>query len=158
MITCSLSNEDATEALARRLAAVARPGDQLALIGALGMGKTAFARAFIRHLTHPDEEVPSPTFTLVQSYDTACGPLWHCDLYRLAHPDDVLELGLDEVAAGGILLIEWPERAGSYLGPKRLDLMLAPGPTAEARVAILTPHGGSDWLVRFTAADSGPQR
>jgi tRNA threonylcarbamoyl adenosine modification protein YjeE len=97
------------------LARIALPGDCLALSGDLGAGKTSFARAFIRTLAGDAElDVPSPTFTLVQSYATGL-PVAHFDLYRIADPDEVAELGLDEALESGIALIEWPERAGTAL-------------------------------------------
>ncbi|HEY2541330.1 MAG TPA: tRNA (adenosine(37)-N6)-threonylcarbamoyltransferase complex ATPase subunit type 1 TsaE, partial [Stellaceae bacterium] len=93
IIAVNLSNEAATAALAARLAAIARPGDVIALRGELGAGKTAFARAFIRARNSADEEVPSPTFTLVQNYEAAGGAIWHFDLYRLTAADEIWELG-----------------------------------------------------------------
>jgi tRNA threonylcarbamoyladenosine biosynthesis protein TsaE len=146
-----LPDPAATDRLGRRLAAVARPRDLIALGGTLGMGKTAFARAFIRHLGHPEEEVPSPTFTLVQGYDTGAGTIWHFDLYRLGRPDDVWELGFEDALADGILLIEWPERLGPFLPARRLDLTLAAGATPESRHARLEACGGSDLLDRLAA-------
>ncbi len=115
------------------------------------MGKTEFARAFIRRLAGADEEVPSPTFTLVQSYETPAGTIWHFDLYRLTRPEDVWELGFEDALADGIILIEWPERLGSALPARRLDLTLRPGASAEARHALLDAVGGSDLLDRLVA-------
>lgn len=87
------------------------------LNGDLGAGKTTLARALIRALTgNPGQDVPSPTYTLLQTYDTPHGPVWHFDLYRLRHPDEVVELGWDEIAGTFVTLIEWPERLG-YLRP-----------------------------------------
>lgn len=136
-----LPDEAATEALARRLAAVVRPGDVFALWGGLGAGKTAFARAFIRAAGDPAEEVPSPTFTLVQSYALPAGAAWHFDLYRLASPDEVWELGIEDAFAEGIVLIEWPDRLGALLPPDRLDIHLDPGATEGARHVRLIGHG-----------------
>jgi tRNA threonylcarbamoyladenosine biosynthesis protein TsaE len=141
----------ATHALARGLAAVSRPGDVLALTGALGLGKTEFARAFIRTLSGADEEVPSPTFTLVQLYEGTAGMIWHFDLYRLARPEDVWELGFEDALAGGLLLIEWPERLGPLLPRRRLDLTLLPSDKAGARRAILMAAGGCDLFQRWAA-------
>lgn len=107
-----LPNEDATTKLARQIAPVLQPGDALLLEGPIGAGKTAFARAIIRALLGPAEDVPSPTFTLVQTYDAAVAEIWHCDLYRLTHPDEVMELGLDQALTDAICLIEWPDRLG----------------------------------------------
>ena len=114
-IALALADKSATEALAARLAAAARSRDVFALRGDLGTGKTVFARAFIRARTRRDEEVPSPTFTLVQTYEPA--PLtepaiWHYDLFRLQNADDALELDIEEAFCGAISLIEWPERLG----------------------------------------------
>lgn len=135
----TLDNLAATEALAARLAALARPGDALLLEGPLGAGKSALARAFLRAAAaDPALEVPSPTFTLVQSYDLPGGTAaHHFDLYRLAGPDGLLELGWDEARAG-IVLVEWPERLGRLAPPGALRVALAPGPAEESRRARLS--------------------
>ena len=143
-LVLDLADEDATRRLGARLAACARPGDVVALAGALGTGKTTLARAFIRALMGPDEEVPSPTFTLVQTYDAPVAPVWHFDLYRLDRPDDAVELGLDDALADGISLIEWPERLGRLLPGRRLDLTLAEGSGNDARRATLVSHAQWD--------------
>ncbi|QQM30299.1 tRNA (adenosine(37)-N6)-threonylcarbamoyltransferase complex ATPase subunit type 1 TsaE [Martelella lutilitoris] len=117
-----LADEDATVALARALAPLLQTGDCLALSGDLGMGKSTFARALIRaRMEEPELEVPSPTFTLVQFYDGA-PPLYHFDLYRLADPDELIELGFDEALEDGISLIEWPERGEGMLPEDALTL------------------------------------
>ncbi len=153
----ALENLAATERLAARLARAAERGDVIALSGPLGAGKTAFARGFVAALCaaegRPPEEVPSPTFTLVQSYGFARGPLYHFDLYRIADPDEAWELGLDEALAEGITLIEWPEKLAARLPADRLDLALAPGATPEARVATLTPHGARGARLARAARD-----
>ena len=142
MLTIDLADEDATAALAAQLAAVARPGDVIALQGDLGVGKTSFARAFIR-ARGGDEVVPSPTFTLVQTYDLPGGTIWHFDLYRLKSAEEAWELGIEEAFDAGISLIEWPERLGVLLPRERLlvalDFMERPG----ARRATLS--GGDEW-------------
>ena len=138
-----LSDEAATAALARRIAAAVEPGDLIALRGPLGIGKSVFARAFIRSLAGADEEVPSPTFTLVQSYDTPRGTIWHFDLYRLDDPADLQELGFDDAGRYLAVLVEWPERAGNLLPARRLDLTLAEGDTAQSRIADLAAVGGT---------------
>ena len=144
--TLHLPDEEATAALAHRLAGALTPGDMVALRGDLGAGKTALSRALIRAVTDPDAEVPSPTFTLVQTYDTDIGPLWHFDLYRLSGPDEVTELGWDEARAEAIALVEWPDRLGPLMPADRLDLTLTlAGPTA--RHAELTGHGS--WAERL---------
>lgn len=136
-----LPDEAATEALARRLAGVVRLGDVIALWGGLGAGKTAFARAFIRASGDPAEDVPSPTFTLVQTYTLAVGACWHFDLYRLQSPDEVWELGIEDALGQGVVLIEWPERLGALLPADRLDVRLESGAAANSRRVRLTAHG-----------------
>jgi tRNA threonylcarbamoyladenosine biosynthesis protein TsaE len=109
-----LPNLAATEALAGAVAALARPADVILLEGALGTGKTTFARAFLRAATgDPALEVPSPTFTLVQSYDTPIGTVHHFDLWRLDSPEGLAELGWEQ-AGDGIVLVEWPDRLGVW--------------------------------------------
>lgn len=112
----SLTDEAATEQLGAGLAARLKPGDVVGLKGDLGAGKTTLARAIIRAaMNDPDLIVPSPTFTLVETYDTPLGPYWHFDLYRLETPEQVYELGWEEALAEGIVLVEWPERLGALL-------------------------------------------
>lgn len=118
----TLRDADATAALARRMADVLRPGDCLLLEGQIGAGKTHFARALIQSVQSPPEDVPSPTFTLVQVYDTQIGEIWHCDLYRLTQPDELAELGLQEAFETAICLIEWPDRLADMTPPDALHL------------------------------------
>jgi tRNA threonylcarbamoyladenosine biosynthesis protein TsaE len=146
-LTLGLPDLAATEALGRRLAALARTGDIFALAGSLGSGKTALARAFVRALTSDSEEVPSPTFTLLQSYDSGRGPLFHFDLYRLDHPDQAVELGLDDAFTDGISLIEWPERLGALLPGRHLRIALSAGAGESGRIATL--QGGESWTQRW---------
>ncbi len=118
-------DEAGLERLAALIAMDLRPGDVIALGGDLGAGKTTFARAAIRAaIGDPEAEVPSPTFSLVQIYETPRGMITHCDLYRIDGEDGAAELGLEEAQARGALLIEWPERAPSMLGEDRLDITL----------------------------------
>ncbi|MCB1532681.1 MAG: tRNA (adenosine(37)-N6)-threonylcarbamoyltransferase complex ATPase subunit type 1 TsaE [Alphaproteobacteria bacterium] len=115
--------QEAAQALAKKIKA----GDVLALHGDLGMGKSVFARALIRALIEkPDEEVPSPTFTLVQTYDSAQGPLYHFDCYRIEDPEEIYELGWEEALESGIIILEWPSRIAGILPTRRLDITLAP--------------------------------
>ena len=119
-----LPTEADTTLLGRAFADILQPGDCVLLEGAIGAGKSHLARALIRARLGEAEEVPSPTFTLVQTYRGA-PEIWHADLYRLGHPDEVLELGLEEAYETAICLIEWPERLGHLpANPIRLRLDL----------------------------------
>jgi len=139
-LTIALPDAAATARLGAALARILRPGDALCLSGPLGAGKTELARGLIRALAGPEEEVPSPTFTLVQLYDTPGLPLAHFDLYRLEKPGEADELGLEEALIDGAAVIEWPQRLGEDAQPKdRLSLELKQ--EGEGRVAVLTPHG-----------------
>jgi len=131
-----LPDLSATESLAARAAALARPGDALLLEGPLGAGKSAFCRAFLRAASgDPELEVPSPSFTLVQGYDLPQGPAHHFDLYRLSGPEELEELGWEE-AREGIVLVEWPDRLGWLMPPDALRIVLRP--EGEARHASLS--------------------
>ncbi len=141
-----LPDARATAALARRVAAHAKPGDVIALKGELGSGKTFFARAFIG-----EEDVPSPTFTLVQIYDRPKGRIWHFDLYRLDAPDQAIELGIEEAFAGGISLIEWPERLGHLIPAERLEIRLVFADAPEAREAVIAGTGRWEPLIESIA-------
>lgn len=136
----------AMQALGARIAAALRVGDVVALSGGLGTGKTTLARSILAALGH-DGEVPSPSFTIVETYDPpGVGlPIVHADFYRLKHPDEAFELGLDDYRSGAALIAEWPEQAGGFAHePGCLSIMLE---TAEmGRVAIA--EAGADWLGR----------
>lgn len=139
-----LSDESATSRLAEFLAPSLMRGDVVTLSGGLGAGKTAFARALLRGLTGDAAlEVPSPTFTLLQTYDAPNFPVAHFDLYRLGGPDELTELGFEQEIADSLTLIEWPDRAGRNLPADGLDIALrmAPGAEASARLVTLTGHG-----------------
>ena len=126
-LTLLLPAEADTDRLGRALAGLLGPGDAVLLHGPVGAGKTHLARALIRaRLGDARAEVPSPTFTLVQVYDTPGAEVWHADLYRLAHPDEVTELGLEAAFAGAVTLVEWPDRLGAARPPEALELHLAP--------------------------------
>ena len=121
-----LPDEAATERLGAALAKRLRPRDVVALQGGLGVGKTTLARAILRAASgDPALIVPSPTFTLVEIYDTPMGVFWHFDLYRLEEPEQVFELGWEEARADGMALVEWAERLGALLPPERLMVTLA---------------------------------
>lgn len=137
-ITLTLPDLEATGRLAGRLAPLLRPGDAVLLEGPLGAGKSAFARALLRALAgDPALEVPSPSFTLVQTYELPSGlEVHHFDLYRLSGPADLTELGWDE-ARCGVVLVEWPERLGHLRPEGALVLTLAQGRTEDERIATL---------------------
>ncbi len=136
-----LPDLQATERLAARVAALVRPGDAILLEGPLGAGKTAFARAFLRALANdPALEVPSPSFTLVQEYDTARGTVSHYDLWRLDGPAALSELGWDD-AREGIVLVEWPDRLGGLRPVEALVLSMRLG-AGDARHASLSGWNG----------------
>lgn len=121
-----LPDEAATERLGATLASRLRPRDVVALQGGLGVGKTTLARAILRAASgDPALIVPSPTFTLVEIYDTPMGVFWHFDLYRLEEPEQVFELGWEEARADGMALVEWAERLGTLLPRERLTVTLA---------------------------------
>ncbi|HEV7353517.1 MAG TPA: tRNA (adenosine(37)-N6)-threonylcarbamoyltransferase complex ATPase subunit type 1 TsaE [Brevundimonas sp.] len=147
-MTIALPDAAATEALGRALAPHLAAGEAVLLYGPLGAGKSTLARALIRALTTPDEEVPSPTFTLVQYYDAA-PPLAHFDLYRLDRPEEVREIGLVEALDDGAVLVEWPERLGEdldrWVGPDRLTITLAP--EGDGRTA--TVSGAGSWEMKL---------
>lgn len=140
-VTLILPDEAATAALGARLAALARPGDVILLSGPIGAGKSHLARAFIRARLGRHEEVPSPTFTLIQTYGPPEDEIFHADLYRLTHPDEVWELGLDEAFTRAICLVEWPDRLGAHLPPGALRLELSAA--GEGRLATLTGGRGA---------------
>lgn len=120
----------------------------IALQGDLGVGKTVFARAFIRALCGQLTEVPSPTFTLVQSYDSSGGEsLYHFDLYRLEDPEEALELNIDDAFADGISLIEWPQRLGDLLPRDHLQVTLRYGESEKQRQCVIT--GPGNWAERL---------
>jgi tRNA threonylcarbamoyladenosine biosynthesis protein TsaE len=137
-----LPDEPATSALAARLARVARPGDALLLTGPLGAGKTALARAFIRALAADERlEIPSPTFTLVQSYETPVATVHHYDLWRLKDARALEELGWDE-AQTGIVLVEWPDRLGPLTPAQALRLTISLTPAGRE----IKLEGEQRWL------------
>ena len=147
LVTISLKNSTATEALGARIAAQLRRGDVVCLFGALGAGKTTLARGLIRALAGEDVETPSPTYTLVQTYETPDFELWHADLYRLDSPQESLELGLEDAFISGACVIEWPERLGERLPPDRLEVSFQDA-EGDGRTAELVGRGA--WRERIS--------
>ena len=147
-----LDGPEATAALGARIAAVLRPGDLVALSGPLGAGKSVLARGLVRALTSPDEDVPSPTFTLIQLYDGPNFPVAHLDLYRLRRPQEAWELGLEDALADGAAVVEWPERLEGALPADRLAVTLATEPDAGAGAAaarrLARLEGFGSWTSR----------
>jgi tRNA threonylcarbamoyladenosine biosynthesis protein TsaE len=150
-IDVTAHDEADTARIAGIVARAALPGDVIALSGDLGSGKTAFARGFIRALTVSVEEVPSPTFTLVQTYSVGDRTIYHFDFYRIEDPEEAWEIGIEEAFADGIALIEWPERLGRLLPDDRLDIRLAPSPGGAATVRLISLTAGSSWSRRLNA-------
>lgn len=135
----------AMEGFGARIAARLEPGDVVALSGGLGAGKTTLARAIIAALGH-DGEVPSPTFTIVETYDHLRVPLAHADFYRLEHPSEAEEIGLDDYREGAALLAEWPDHAGGF-DHEPTCLAIALETVGEGRQAIVKP--GKAWQSRI---------
>lgn len=134
-----------------------RPGDVYCLAGPLGAGKTAFARAAIDAALRAEgrpEDIPSPTFTLVQTYEAAC-PIWHADLYRLTDPEEALELGLDEAFETAAVFIEWPERLGPFLPGRRAELIFSYAEGGAAR-AVEIRFRGPGWDHARRALEGAP--
>lgn len=125
-----------TKSFAVQCADNARNGDVITLEGPMGAGKSEFARAFIQHLVGEEIDVPSPTFTLVQTYEIPKGTIWHFDLYRLEDEDEIYEIGWEEALSDGILLIEWPERLGSLLPKKRTEIKITPKRETKRQITI----------------------
>ncbi|WP_428927279.1 tRNA (adenosine(37)-N6)-threonylcarbamoyltransferase complex ATPase subunit type 1 TsaE [Marinibacterium sp. SX1] len=145
----SLPSPDATTALAAALGQCLSPGDVVLLHGPVGAGKSHFARGLIQSLQDIPEDVPSPTFTLVQSYDTTRGPLWHCDLYRMSGPDELIELGLIDAFDTAICLVEWPDRLGELAPAGALNLTFVPDPDDPDRRTLTIDAGTPDWAARL---------
>ncbi|ARE83755.1 conserved hypothetical protein [Roseovarius sp. EC-HK134] len=146
-----LASPEATCALARSLASCLCPGDTLLLSGGVGAGKTHFARCLIQSLLLSPEDVPSPTYTLVQTYQGQSGEIWHADLYRLGDAMDLVELGLTDAFTDAICLIEWPDRLGDLTPPDALllDFDTVPRPGAEDHRLLRIMWQGDRWGQRL---------
>lgn len=155
-LSIHLADAEATTALGRAVAPRLEPGEAVLLYGPLGMGKSTLARGLIRALAGEHEDVPSPTFTLVQFYETG-PPIAHFDLYRLSRPEEAFEIGLDEALDVGAALIEWPERLGEdparALGPDILTITLEE--RGEGRHA--TVSGAGAWAKKITELEGLPK-
>jgi len=137
-IVLTLPSPEATCALAHKLGAGLHPGDVLLLSGDIGAGKTHFARCLIQSLLKVPEDVPSPTFTLVQVYDTCAGDLWHSDLYRISGPDESIELGLTDAFETAICLVEWPDRLAELAPEDALHMAFEAAPEEDMRHLSIT--------------------
>ncbi|WP_116132842.1 tRNA (adenosine(37)-N6)-threonylcarbamoyltransferase complex ATPase subunit type 1 TsaE [Tropicimonas sp. IMCC34043] len=148
----ALPDPGATDAFGRSLAERLEPGDCLLLSGPIGAGKSHLARAIIRALLDragaAEEDIPSPTYTLVQTYEAAGVEIWHADLYRLSAPDELFELGLDAAFDSAICLIEWPDRLGTDAPSDALTIALSPT-AGDGRLARLS--GSAGWAGRLAA-------
>ena len=146
-ILLHLPDPEATDRIARHLAPRLRAGDVLLLSGPVGAAKTHFARALIRARLGRDEDVPSPTFTLVQTYDAGDLEIWHADLYRLSDPAEIEELGLTEAFDTAICLVEWPDRLSDLRPADALDLAFA---HAETGRDVTLSWSSGDWSTRLS--------
>jgi tRNA threonylcarbamoyl adenosine modification protein YjeE len=146
----SSDSPEATTALARALAIDLAPGDVVLLAGGVGAGKTHFARSAILSLLPAPEDVPSPTFTLVQSYDTRLGEVWHADLYRVGDPSELEELGLLAAFDEAICLVEWPDRLGDAAPQSALLLTFEQGEGDDGR-RITAEWSDPVWTARIEA-------
>ena len=140
-----LADEQATLQIGRDLAALVEPGDVVTLSGALSAGKTTLVRGLLEALGHAGE-VPSPSFALVQAYEAIKPPLWHVDLYRIENVADLEELGLEDIREEGVLIVEWPEHAGTGAWPEALALSLV---VEENGVRALTANVPASWEGRW---------
>ncbi len=148
--TCTLPSDgpDRTCAIAQRLGAVLSMGDAILMTGDIGAGKTHFARCLIQSQMTDPEDVPSPTYTLVQTYPVASGEIWHADLYRLGDPNDVFELGLVDAFEAAICLVEWPDRLGDLAPRHALDLRIENVDATDARRLIFSGDRAT-WAARL---------
>jgi tRNA threonylcarbamoyladenosine biosynthesis protein TsaE len=137
-VSLTLRSPEETSRAATLLAQRLVPGDVVLLNGPVGAGKTHFARHMIQSILSEPEDVPSPTFTLVQTYDTQRGPLWHSDLYRIASTHEIEELGLAEAFETAICVVEWPDRLGEVAPEDALSLWLQPGADEDTRALTAT--------------------
>ena len=143
------TSPDQTAELARNLGQVLKPGDCLLLDGGIGAGKTHFARCLLQSIQTLPEDVPSPTFTLVQIYDTQIGEVWHADLYRLGSLEELVEIGLTEIFGTAVSIIEWPDRLGDLAPRDALSIRFDPVPVHHEHRTLLFCWSGGDWGARL---------
>jgi len=153
-LSFACDSPEATHAAARRLAAQLAPGDAVLLSGNVGAGKTHFARGAILSLLDPPEDVPSPTFTLVQTYDGRTGSIWHADLYRLTDISELEELGLDLAFQDAISFVEWPDRLGPLTPPDALFVDISAPSADDTRILSLS-WSAPKWADRLEAFQDG---
>lgn len=149
-----LQSPQDTAQFAARIGRLLVPGDCLLLAGPIGAGKTHFARHLIQSLQDFPEDVPSPTFTLVQTYDTTAGELWHADLYRLSALDEIEELGLAEAFETAICLVEWPDRLGDLAPGSALHLTLATDPSSESKRLLTCSWSNAKWAAKLEQSEN----
>ncbi len=138
----TLDNEQETITFARKMTSFLRSGDVVLLQGDLGAGKSFLSRQIIQHFAGAEIEVPSPTFTLVQTYELPSIEIWHFDLYRLSYPDEVIELGWDEALGQSLMLIEWPDRLGDLCPENYIEIALSLcGVNPDKRTLTMTGYG-----------------
>lgn len=152
-LTLHLTSPDRTAEFACKLANTLTPGDAVLLSGPVGAGKSHFCRSLIGAILTLPEDIPSPTFTLVQTYDTTAGTLWHSDLYRISSPYEIEELGLTEAFDEAICLVEWPDRLGNLAPENALSIALAYGDSDTSRV-LHADWSDDKWAKRLKAAAS----
>lgn len=144
----TLADEASTMAIGAQIARVLQPGDVITLTGSLAAGKTTLVRGLIAGLGY-EGEVPSPSFSIVQPYEQLDLPVWHVDLYRIDDPSELEELGLDEIRDDGVLIIEWPEKAGTNRWPDSLALSLAAGEDGVRALTVRVPQAWEGrWPIR----------
>ncbi len=140
ILKITLPDPEVTTHYAEGLATQLTAGDVILLHGHVGAGKTHFARSLIQSLLKTPEDVPSPTFTLVQTYDTPKGEIWHADLYRITSPDEIEELGLIDAFENAICLIEWPDRLRALIQDTELQITIVSGMGENEREMIVEWH------------------
>ncbi|WP_458324086.1 tRNA (adenosine(37)-N6)-threonylcarbamoyltransferase complex ATPase subunit type 1 TsaE [Roseobacter sp. A03A-229] len=150
-ISLIMDSSEATAEFAAALGPQLAPGDTILLNGSVGAGKTHLARHLIQSILLEPEDIPSPTFTIVQIYETCRGPLWHADLYRIATDAEVEELGLLDAFETAICLVEWPEHLGPLRPDTALNIWLDAGPTDDSRVLKASWHA-PHWQRKIEAA------